>query len=267
LSGPAPSVDDDAWLSRIEDASLNASAPTQQRWIDGWLVRTCAGKAKRARSVQPVADGRLTLDQRIALAAAVYGEAGLPLIVRVTPFARPAGLDEALAERGWQRVDDTRVMACANLRALADIGASLPQPGLTLRKLQNEPFAHTVGMLRGSPPEQRAAHAQRLIHAPVRFEGWALADDRQGQVLCCGQIAREADLAGLFDVFTAPHARSRGLARGLCTRLLQQAHADGVQTAYLQVEADNRAARAVYHRLGFADVYRYHYRVAPPSSP
>ncbi len=263
-------MDDEAGLSRIEDASLNASAPTQQRWIDGWLVRTCPGKAKRARSVQPVADGRLTLNHRIALAAAVYSEAGLPLIVRITPFARPIGLDAALAERGWQGMDDTRVMACADLRAMGrpvgDIDSGLLPPGLGLRKLDKEPFAHTVGALRGSTPEQCMAHAQRLIHAPVRFEGWALADHR-GQVLCCGQIAREADLVGLFDVFTAPHARGRGLARGLCTRLLQQAHTEGAQISYLQVEADNRAARAVYHALGFADVYRYHYRVAPPSSP
>jgi ribosomal protein S18 acetylase RimI-like enzyme len=266
LSRLPPPVSEDAWLSRIEDASLNASAPTQQRWIDGWLVRTCAGKAKRARSVQPVADGRLPLAQRIELAAPVYGEAGLPMIVRITPFARPAGLDEALAARGWDRQDDTRVMVCADLRSFADRPAHPPEPGVSLRRLENAPFAHAVGALRGSTPEQCVAHAQRLAHAPVRFEGWALADD-QGQQLCCGQVAREADLVGVFDVFTAAPARGRGWARRLCTHLLQQAHASGARSAYLQVEADNSAARAVYHRLGFADVYAYHYRVAPPSLP
>jgi ribosomal protein S18 acetylase RimI-like enzyme len=264
VSPQTPSVADDAVLSHIEDASLNASAPTQQRWIDGWLVRTCAGKAKRARSVQPVADGRLPLAQRIALAAAVYGEAGLPMIVRVTPFTRPAGLDEALAARGWDRQDDTRVMVCADMRSFADMPARPPEPGVTLRRLENEPFAHAVGALRGSSPAQCVAHAQRLMQAPVRFEAWALAD-HQGQVLCCGQIVREADLVGLFDVFTAAHARGCGWARWLCTRLLQQAHADGAQRAYLQVDADNSAARAVYRRLGFADAYAYHYRLAPPS--
>lgn len=73
----------------------------------------------------------------------------------------------------------------------------------------------------------------------------------------------EGDLVGLFDVFTAPHARTRGWARALCRSMLQQAHADGARSAYLQVEADNGAARAVYHRLGFADAYGYHYRMAP----
>jgi hypothetical protein len=85
-----------ALLSRIEDAGLNASAPPQQRWIDGWLVRFSPGKAKRARCVQPVADGVLPLDERLALCAAVYREAGLPMVVRMTPFSRPAGLDEEI---------------------------------------------------------------------------------------------------------------------------------------------------------------------------
>ena len=97
-------------LSRIENAGINASAPPQQRWIDGWLVRFSPGKAKRARCVQAVADGRLPLHERLALCAAVLHDAGLPPIVRITPFSRPAGLDDALASRGFHRMDDTRVM-------------------------------------------------------------------------------------------------------------------------------------------------------------
>jgi ribosomal protein S18 acetylase RimI-like enzyme len=80
-------------------------------------------------------------------------------------------------------------------------------------------------------------------------------------VLACGQYAIEADLVGLYDVFTAPAARSRGCARLLCQHMLVHAREHGAQHAYLQVEADNHPARAVYHRLGFADGYAYHYRV------
>ena len=39
----------EALLSRVEDAGINASAPPQQRWLDGWLLRFSPGKAKRAR--------------------------------------------------------------------------------------------------------------------------------------------------------------------------------------------------------------------------
>ncbi len=69
-----------------------------------------------------------------------------------------------------------------------------------------------------------------------------------------------AELVGLYDVFVAPEARGRGLARRLCAWLLARAREEGARHAYLQVEGDNAPARAVYHRLGFADAYAYHYR-------
>src|SRR6185436_9700071 len=100
----------EALLARIEDAGINASAPREQRWIDGWLVRFSPGKAKRARCIQAVAAGRLPLDERLARCLAVYAAARLQPYVRITPFSQPAGLDEALAARGMERLDDTRVM-------------------------------------------------------------------------------------------------------------------------------------------------------------
>src|SRR5258705_13904005 len=83
-------------LSRIEDAGLNASAPPQQRWIDGWLVRFSPGKAKRARCVNAVAEGRSSVQHRLRECEAVFDQARLPLIVRITPFSLPVGLDAAL---------------------------------------------------------------------------------------------------------------------------------------------------------------------------
>lgn len=246
----------EALLSRIEDAGINASAPPQQRWVDGWLVRMSPGKAKRARCIQAVAEGRLPLDQRLALAAEALAEAGLPLIARITPFSRPADLDRELAARGWHRLDDTRVMV-ADLARLPP--AELP-PGTRLARLGPEAYAELVGGLRGSPLVQRVAHAERLRASPVPYEGWALRDASGDGLLCCGQTAREADLVGLYDVFTPPDARGQGFARRLCGALLAQAAVNGARTAYLQVDADNAPARAAYRRLGFSDAYGYHYR-------
>jgi len=84
-----------------------------------------------------------------------------------------------------------------------------------------------------------------------------------GAVLACGQYAIESELVGLYAVFTAPAARGQGLSRRLCAGLLAQAREQGARTAYLQVDTDNHAARAVYRRLGFADGYAYHYRALP----
>lgn len=246
----------EALLSRVEDAGINASAPPQQRWVDGWLLRFSPGKAKRARCVQAVADGRLPLDQRLALCAAVFAEVGLPMVLRITPFSRPAGLDEHLDGLGYHRLDDTRVMVAPNCPVVAE---PLPD-GLQLQRLDPAEFAEVVGALRGSPAGQRVAMAQRLAASPVPYQGWVLRRPEDGTILACAQSAAEAELVGLYDVFTHPVARGQGLARRLCGQLLAQAHAAGARVAYLQVEADNAPARAIYHRLGFADAYAYHYR-------
>ncbi len=84
-----------------------------------------------------------------------------------------------------------------------------------------------------------------------------------GEVLACGLYAQEDELVGLYDVVTAPPARRRGLSRQLCAHLMARAHAQGARVGYLQVDAANQPARAVYQRLGFADAYSYHYRALP----
>lgn len=240
--------------SRFEDAGLNASAPPEQRWLDGWLLRFNPGKAKRARCVNAVAEGRLSLDERLALAEAAFAEHGLPLTLRITPFTRPADLDAVLAVRGWRRFDDTRVMVRRDLTGHDSAGDLLaPEP------VDASTYAEFVGALRGTPADQRQAHARRLLASPVPYAGFVLRGTDTA-VLACGQFAREGDLVGLYDVFTTASARGQGLARRLCAWMLDRAVSQGARHAYLQVDADNGAARAVYHRLGFADAYGYHYR-------
>jgi GNAT superfamily N-acetyltransferase len=246
-------------LSRIEDAGLNASAPPQQRWVDGWLVRFSPGRAQRARCINAVAPGRLALSQKLAQCQALYRNAGLRLIFRITPFSQPAGLDDWLAERGYHHFDETRVMVC---QALPRLPAEPMPEDTRLEIVASEAYAHIIGEFRGSAWAGRQAHAERLKHSPVPFHGLVLRSTDDA-VLACGQFAIEAELVGLYDVFTALAARGRGLSRRLCGLLLAQAREQGARIAYLQVDADNHAARAVYHRLGFVDGYAYHYRALP----
>lgn len=247
-------------LSRVEDAGLNASAPPQQRWVDGWLLRFSPGKAKRARCINAVAPGRMPVAHKLALCEPVFHQAGLPLIVRLTPFSEPAGLDSTLDAMGLARFDDTRVMV---LEDVSNIVAPRLPAHLSIDPVGLEAFAQRVGALRGSPLSQRLAHGQRLIQSPVPFQAFEMKLD--GEVVACGQYAKEADLVGLYDVFTAESARGRGYASRLCTHLLAEAHRHGARHAYLQVDGDNHPARAIYHRLGFADAYAYHYRARDPS--
>ena len=248
-------------LSRIEDAGLNASAPPQQRWIDGWLVRFSPGKAKRARCINAVAAGRLPIADRLDACQHLYAQAGLPMIVRITPFSLPDGLDAHLDGQGLERFDDTRVMVLAD--AIARDAEPIPAH-VTVLPLGLEAFTQIVGGMRGSPLAQRQAHADRLLNSPAPFSAFALRVD--GQLAACGQFALEGELVGLYDVFTTPEARGKGMARALCSHMIANACARGARHAYLQVDSSNHAARSAYHRLGFADGYAYHYRSHDPAA-
>jgi ribosomal protein S18 acetylase RimI-like enzyme len=253
-----PAAIDAALLARIEDAGINASAPREQRWVDGWLVRLSPGKAKRARCIQAVAPGRLGIDEKLAHCLPLFAAAGLPAFVRVTPFSEPAGLDSHLAACGMERIDDTRVMVVESLDAFLAAGAA-PSSRATIESADAAAFAQWIGLARGSSPTERRAHADRIAGAPVPRHS-VFARDGDGEVVACAQVVIERDIAGLYDVFTAESARGRGHAEQLCRHLLGYAAKAGARVGYLQVDAANDNAQRIYRRLGFVDGYAYHYR-------
>lgn len=257
------SADDRALYARVEDASINASATPLQLWSDGWLLRFSGGKAKRARCVHAMAIGRATLDEQLASVEAAYARQGMPLMFRITPFTQPSDLDRQLEERGFTTTDDTRVMV---LRSLRVDGDPLPPPvaGHTIHGVGTHAFAQAVGALRGSSIAQQQAHAQRLEQSPLTWRAYVVRRDADGRTVAAGQVAVEASLVGVYDVHTDRASRRLGLATYLCRYALWQAALlDRATAAYLLVEADNTPARNVYTRLGFADAYRYHYRLRP----
>jgi GNAT superfamily N-acetyltransferase len=245
--------------ARVEDAGINASAPREQLWVDGWLVRRCPGKAKRARCIQAVAAGRMSIDDKLERCRALYADAALRLYVRITPFSQPIGLDAHLESLGMERIDDTRVMIMGLPVAPSSPLGTGSSPVLRFESADAEAFAQWVGVERGSTPIERQAHASRVRQSPVRYRA-VLAKNTEERIVAGGQVAVEQEVAGLYDVFTSPQDRQRGHSQALCRYLLDLATSEGARWAYLQVEANNASARHVYWRLGFADAYAYHYR-------
>ena len=73
----------------------------------------------------------------------------------------------------------------------------------------------------------------------------------------------DGDLAGLFEVATDKSVRKQGHGRNLILSALKWARLRGAREAWLQVEAGNVPALALYRSMGFEEVYRYHYRRPP----
>jgi len=235
---------------RLEELSLNSSAPPGQLVYDGWLLRLLPGKAKRPRSVNALYRSTLPLDEKVAYCERLYGAARLPTLFRITPFCDPADLDGELDRRGYGRFDLTAVES-------APIGPPAgPAGGAPVMNLRA--WVDAVGELRGSPPEHRATHLARLEGMALPLRGVAV--ESGGRVVATGLTIVEDDSAGLFDIGTREDQRRNGHARTVVEALLRTAYELGARNAYLQVASDNEPARRLYRQFGFEERYQYWYR-------
>jgi len=238
---------------RIEELSLNSSAPPGQLFYDGWILRLLRGKARRARSVNAVYASTAPLDEKIPYCERLYESSALPVLFRITPFSQPAQLDSDLERRGYERFDATSVECMSIDRAKLD--------GADAQAMELSSWVEAVGELRGSPIAHRSSHLLRLEGMPLAKR--AVAIKSQGRVLATGLAIIEDDCVGLFDITTHEQARRQGHARSVVSSLLRLAWDLGARHSYLQVQEDNAAARRLYAQFGFRQKYSYWYRGRP----
>ena len=96
-------------IRHIEEIALNAWPAHQQMLCDGWLLRFANGYTKRANSIMPVYPSEQKIAKKIDFGEETYQQRGLPPIFRLTPLADET-LDSLLEERGYRKIDPTRVM-------------------------------------------------------------------------------------------------------------------------------------------------------------
>lgn len=240
----------------IEERAFNAWPALETRLAQGWLMRLSSGYTKRANSLNAWRPDN-PLGTVLGHAADIYASRGLPLIVRLTPLV-DAGADAMLEARGFSRLDETIVMTAS----LSELSVG-PDPAITVHSVPTPVWLDGFARANGVPEARRRLHDSMVAHiaTPVAFAQL----EADGSPVAWGIAAVERGFVGLFDIVTAPSARRRGAARRLVGHLLHWAKAQQAATAYLQVVAANSPAIALYQRLGFAEAYRYHYRIAPGS--
>ena len=244
-------------LKRVEEASLNALQTPRQLFYDGWLVRLAPGKARRGRSVNAHFGSTLPLAQKIRHCERVFAERHLPVLFRITPFVQPPDLDAALAAHGYAAFDPTLVQVAR----LAKPPEPVDPAGCEIAAPSDAEFADALALLQGLSHEGRDALLERMAASPLRTR--ALLAYADGVPVAAGTVVLEDGLAGVFSMVTAPAMRRRGVATAVLARLLAWAWERNAAHAYLQVDALNAPALAVYRKFGFATAYTYHYRGRP----
>ncbi|MEW6632057.1 MAG: GNAT family N-acetyltransferase [Pseudomonadota bacterium] len=245
-----------AMVRRYEAAGFRAWPAAAVHYDGTWLVRLTAGHpAKRLNSVNPLDPGDTDhVAERIARASRRFDAYGRPLTFRMSPLSGQV-LSKHLDEAGWNRFDESLVMRLP--LAEAELGEAMDQ--IPLKDISR--FIGALLKTSGSDASLRPGLSE--VIGAIQPEAGLFALEDGSEPLATLICVHDGDLAGLFEVATEKSARKKGHGRNLILSALKWARLRGAREAWLQVEAGNGPALALYRSLGFEEVYRYHYRRPP----
>lgn len=230
-------IADDAWPAR------------ERARLGGWRLNASAGHSMRINACWPLEAPDQDPEAAVAAVEGWYAARGLPARFKLTDGATaPADLGERLAARGYRPGKETLVMLGAT-RGEGD-------PAIRIAAAPDATFEAVFTASAGDPEDGRERiEALGRVPPPARFASLHL----DGEPAAIGVVATSHGLAGVFGMRTAPDHRRKGLARRVLRALLAEARTLGADRAWLQVEADNAPAIALYADEGFAPSYRYRY--------
>jgi len=120
-------------------------------------------------------------------------------------------------------------------------------------KVEDVPVAHQIDKLSFTLPWPERSLRFEVTDNPAARCWAAEQDGRVVGILILWMIVDEAHIASLA---THPEFRRQGIAEDLLVTALEKAHAEGAQSALLEVRAGNKAAQTLYQKYGFEAVGR-----------
>ncbi|MEV5488943.1 GNAT family N-acetyltransferase [Streptomyces bobili] len=251
--GPAASYEE---LARV---CARAWRPVESERLGEWELRAASGFTRRANSVLPLGDPGLPLDGALDVVRRWYADRGLPAYVQTATGAE--GTQEPLCaeleRRGWVR-EVTAELWIGALAPVADL-AEAEAGGVVLAREADEAWlARYQRKGIGEVALKVLAGGPSVWFASVPGEGAAPA--------AIGRCVVDGRWAGFAAVEVDPQQRRRGLATVVMAALARRALEEGASAAWLQVEADNAGARALYAGMGFGAHHAYHHYREPEAS-
>ncbi|WP_051681857.1 GNAT family N-acetyltransferase [Cellulomonas sp. HZM] len=236
----------------------------------GWRVGLSGGLTRRANSALVADDVGRPVTSRPEAAAqldeveAVYASAGLTATVR-TRARTGSALGDELQRRGYRLVARSLVLARPGVprggaagggAAGAGAGAGSETGDLELIVEDEPTTAWVTGWLGVKSAAADVGLARDIVAgAPA----WYLTARRDGGAVGGIRVAVADGWAALSCLTVVPSARRLGIGRGLTLAAVALAADHGVHDVFLQVEAANKGATALYRTLGFEHVDEYHY--------
>jgi GNAT superfamily N-acetyltransferase len=234
----------------IERATIATwpAAVTEQH--NGWFYLAAGGVTGRVNAAWPLEWAGGDIDAAIDDVEAWYAARGLPPRFKLTDGAfAPPDLPNVLARRGYEPVTPTLIMT-------TEIASRPASPDVRLAEAMPPAFD---AALRETAKDASEYEERRNIALRAPKPAVFAMIEQEGRVAAIGMAAASAELAGIFLMRTIPEARRQGHARRVLGALLSRCADWGARRAFLQVEADNAPAVALYEREGFAPVATYRF--------
>jgi N-acetylglutamate synthase len=237
---------------------------SEEEWHGDWLLRAAAGFTGRANSALAIGDPALPLDAALATVTGWYRSRGLPPMIAVPLSLDPSGagheLDRALAARNWgTRPGEAFVMVADLPLDISGVGAGTGADHELV--VSAEPDDGWLARYHYRGTDRLPPVARNVLTSCEEQAFVSLRDG--GGVLAIARVSVAEGWAGITAVEVHPDYRRRGLGTAITAAACQVAASRKVQAVFLQVEAGNAAARALYEGIGFRYAHLYRYRVAP----
>ncbi|MCF3642200.1 GNAT family N-acetyltransferase [Rhizobium sp. TRM95111] len=250
---PAPDLPN---VRRLEAVGFRAWPAASSLYDGSWLIRLTAGHpSKRLNSVNPLdpSDYR-DIEIRLEKARKRFADYGRPMLVRQTPLA-PQQLIDHMDSRDWSRLGETIVMTC-------DLPAG--DSGDALDYLPSHDVGRFVDArihVAAEPPTLKPGLTE-IVNAIKPETGFFVFEAKDRAATAVALAVQDNDLAGVLQLGVHEKARGQGLGASILHACLRWAQLRGARRAWVQVEAENTAAVALYRKSGFGEAYRYVYREA-----
>lgn len=237
-------------IESIERATLQAVAPEMVESLPGWLLPMDHGTVGRARSAVPLHHGQHDPELLSAILARYAARAFEPRL-RLPDRASFQPWFDALTQRDWRREQPTLTMT-GEVQHLLNLPARQPA------ELDITPDAGWMAMFLGEglDPADGASRSRTLSRAT----GTLFASVReQGHTVACGAASFGHGWLGVHGMRTAATRRGQGLAGCVLKAMAAEATRRGLTGVFLQVDASNQPALALYRRAGLTVAWPYAY--------
>lgn len=241
-------------IRTLEEISLNALPALKTVYFDGWVLRFANGYSRRANSVNPIYDSKVAVDEKIRRCEGLYRSTGQKVIFKLTDAVFPEDLDSVLELKGYAPDAPTSVQTLD----LAHIDRTTDND-ITINDKPTEDWLEQLIVM--SKIDGRYFATMQEMLGKIVPEGGFFSITRESRIVACGLAVVDKNYVGIFDILTDPAHRRQGLGTRISANMLRWGKVNGAKTAYLQVMNVNKSALRLYENLGFAEAYKYWYRV------